>query len=398
MAIVTPKYRVLLDDTDSVSVNQARALVQLVAPETSVFWNLLPFSEPIRQLQYDIGNRALSPRTAISDVAITTGATAITLNAATKGRVTQGHILYDPTTKQRFVIGAVVQSTGVCQIAVVKQAPGGSRTEVTAGATLYILSQSELFEEINADSRFEETDYNTNYVQDTTEKLTFSTADLREIRKWGVDKRTRVEERMRDIMKDLNLACYFGVPSATNGTLPAMTAGFDYVVENAGNTVDAAASGTADLADIRGVLKTLAKNGVGPSDGLTAVMSVDLFHAYEDAGLATLEISGQPGAEYVIGNQVKGITFSGLGFVPFYADPYLPSEDDRVRFVSTKHASKAYYQGLGDGALIEQMRIIDEPSLSTSKVQVSTIQQKWGSDFRNAASAHYILDKTGLNA
>ncbi len=395
MSIVVPKYRVLLDDEHSVKDPLAHGLIKLVEPQISVFWDLFPFREPIRQLVFERGERSVSAREVVLDNSFTDVETELTLTSGTKARVTDGHILYHPATKQRIVIDEMTQGTGVATVEQVLQAPGGVRTTIASGQTLVVLSQAEYFEEINAESRFETTEKVTNYVQDMTELLRWSTADLREARKWGVDKQTRLKERMRDLMKDLNNSLYYNVPNAGTASERQLTAGFDYMVENAGSIVDAGTSGTADLADIRGVLKQLHKNGVGPSDGLVCVMSVNVFHAYEDEGIATIDLTGQPGAEFVIGNQVKGITFSGIGFVPFYADPHL--NDDRVRFVATAHVGKAYYEGTGEGAILETPRVIDEPGMSTSKVPVSSLQAKWTTVIDNASSVHYILDETGLN-
>ena len=233
----------------------------------------------------------------------------------------------------------------------------------------------------------------TNYVQDVTELLAWSRADLREGRKWGADKQVRLKERMRDIMKDLNNAIVYNVPQAATGSLSAITAGIDYMIQNAGSTVDAAVNGTADLADIRGVLKTLQQNGIGPSDGLYCLMSINVYHAYADEGLVEIDLTDQPGREYVIGNILKGMNVPGIGFVPFYFDPHI--NDDKVRFISSNHIGKAYYQG--QNGPLESPTIVDEPSMSTSKTPTSSMQQKWATIIDNAAYAHYLLENTGLN-
>jgi hypothetical protein len=124
-------------------------------------------------------------------------------------------------------------------------------------------------------------------------------------------------------------------------------------------------------------------------------MSVKTVHAYEDEGLASVDLNGQPGAEFVMGGMVKGMNFSGIGFVPFYADPHI--NDDRVRLITQNHVGKAYYQGTGEGATLESPHVEDEPSMSTSKTPTSSLQMKWATIIDNAASAHYILDNTGLN-
>lgn len=394
MSIVVPKYRVY-DDANSVKPNLALLLMKVPEAAYSVFWDLIPFGEPIRQLTYDVASRSITGRQVVTGANILTGDTSITLDSTTKTRVTPGQVLFHPTTKQRFVLDTVNTSSGVCNIRDVVQASGGSRTQVNSGQTLLILSVSEHFDQINAVSRFEDTSYSTNYIQDFTEMLEFSTADLREMRKWGIDKKMRITERMRDMMKDLNRSIIYNAPLAASSGHSSMTAGFDYVVDLAGNKVAAATSGTADLADIRGVLKQLYKNGVGPGDGLVLHMSANVYYRYETAGLAEVNLQGTPNADFIIGNTVKGLHFAGLGFVPFYADPLC--DDDVVRFVCTSQAYKSYYQGLGEGAILESPRIVDEPSLSTSKIEKSTIQQKWGTIFLNTDKCHYLLTGTGLN-
>jgi len=393
MSLVIPQYRALVDDTDSIRDPLALALMSQVDPQVSVTWDLVPFGENISSLKYEVGDRLISAREVVVENNFETGHTDIDVNSATRDRITDGHILYHPATKQRVVLNEVNTTSGVNSIHSVLQAPGGSRTQIDAGETMYVLAQSEMYEEINATSRWEETDKITNYVQDTTELLKWSRADLREGRKWGIDATRMRNERFRDVMKDLNAGLLYNVPQAPTSSVPAVTSGIDYMIENSGTVVDASASGTADLADLRGVLKTLEKNGVGPDDGVFALMSVDTFHAYEDEGLATIDIAGQPGAEYVIGNTMKGIVASGMGFVPVYSDPFI--NDDRVRFISQKHIFKRFYQGPNGPA--ETPHLEDEPSLSTSKTPVSSLQMKWGTDIRNASSAHAILDNTGLN-
>lgn len=393
MSLVLPQYRALVDDTDSIRDPLALALMSQVEAQNAVTWDLIPFGENVTSLKFEVGDRLISARQVVLENNFLVSDSDIDINSATRDRITDGHILYHPATKQRIVLNEVNTTSGVCTFHSVLQAPGGSRTQVNAGQTLYVLAQSEMYEEINATSRWEETDKITNYVQDTTELLKYSRADLRETRKWGLDKQTMQNERMRDVMKDLNLGLLYNVPQAPSSSVPAVTSGIDYMIENAGNVVDAASSGTASMADVRGVLKSLEQNGVGPSEGLFALMSVNTFHAYEDVGLTEINIEGQPGAEYVLGNTITGVKVSGVGFVPFYVDPFI--NDDRVRFISQKHVFKRFYQG--PAGPVESPHLEDEPSLSTSKTPVSSLQMKWATDIRNASSAHYILDNTGLN-
>lgn len=389
-------HRVLLDDTDAVKDALALTLMRLVEPENAVTWDLIPFwPEPIRQLTYEIGQRSISPREVVLQSNFETDDTEIVLTAATKVRVTGSHVLYHPATKQRIQLDAMTQSTGTATIRTVEQASDGSRTQIDAGQTLYILSSSEMYEEINSESRQEDTDTITNYIQDTTELLRWSVADMREGRKFGIDRQLRLAERMRDIVKDLNLSLIYNKPVGANGTKSAMTAGFDYLIEEAGNVVDATESGLADVGDLRAICKILQKKGVGPSDGIVMHSSVDVYHAYLNAGLTEVQIGTSPGTNENIGNIVGGLMVPALGVVPFVVDPFI--NDDRVRFIATKHYFKAYYQGNGEGAVLEAPRVIDEESMSNSKVKVSSFQQKWGTVLMNAGNAHYILDNTGLN-
>jgi len=395
MAIVTPKYRALLDDTTSVKDPLALLLMQRVEPEISVTWNLIPSRAPIEQLEYKVASRDITAREVVTSGSTSTGATTITFDATTKVRVTAGQALFYPTTGEVFVLGSATANPGEFNIRKrnIFADPAGAQATIASGSTLLVMAQSEFYEEINATSRFEGTSDSTNYIQDVTERLDFSVADLREARKWGIGKQTMLDERLRDVMKDLNRSLIYNVPVAPTSSVTALTQGFDHAVLQAGSTVDAALSGTADLADLRGVLKQLRKNGVGPGDGLAIVSSINVFHAYEDEGLNLINLQGQPGAEFVIGGQVRAVSFSGLGDVPFYADPFI--DDDKVRFICTSRAGKAIYQG--ENGPQESLRVVDEPSLSTSKVNVSTMQLKWGTIFENADKAHYILSNTGLN-
>jgi hypothetical protein len=326
--------------------------------------------------------------------AILTSDTDIDLTAGTKARVYGSAVLFHQATKQVFVLDDMNQTTGTANIRQVLQRDGGSRTQVNAGQELLILAVSEHFDEINADSYFEETSAGANYVQDSTWLYKWSVADLREARKWGVDKQMRLKERNRDMMKELNAALIYNAPKKADATNSAMTAGFDYVVEKSGLVVDAATYGTADLADIRGICKTLVRRGVTSADGLVLHMSSEAYYAYEDAGLQDFNLQLTAEEKVFVGNGLKGIFFSGLGPVPFYVDHTIT--DDRVRFVATAHAGKAYYQGTENGAPLESPRMIDEPSMSNSKVQVSSLQTKWGTIWENVDNVHAILDNTGL--
>src|SRR4051812_34279039 len=102
MSIVVPKYRVY-DDSNSVLQPEALLLMKVPEPAYSVFWDLIPFyKESIRQLYYDFGSRSITARSVVLGAQILTGDTAITLDSTTKVRVTPGHVLYHPATKQRF--------------------------------------------------------------------------------------------------------------------------------------------------------------------------------------------------------------------------------------------------------------------------------------------------------
>lgn len=386
--MIVPRYRVT-SDTESIQDPQGLKLMKKPEAAYSLFWDLIPFRENIRQLTYEMASRSITSRTVVLENQILDSDVDIDLTSATKARVTASHVLYHPDTKQRFVLDSINQTTGTAIIRDVVQAHGGVRTTVPDGATLIVLSSSEHFDEINAESRFEETSVIENYVQDMTELLEWSVADIRELRKWSVTKSNRLTERMRDIVKDLNMSLIYGAPLKYDDDSSSMTAGFDYVVEKAGNAIEANELGTADIGDIRSILKQLQLNGVGPGDGLVLHMGVNTYYAYEAEGLANISLEGTPGEGFVVGNEVKGLQFAGIGFVPFYPDPMIT--DDRVRFVCTKHAGKAFYEGLGEGAIVESVRVIDEPSKSTSKVKKSSIQQKWGTIWENAESVHFIL-------
>lgn len=393
MSIIVPKYRVF-DDADSVKDNLALAMMRTPEPEFARFWDLIPFRPSIRQLNYDLASRSITSRTVVLQNAILTGDTDIDLTSGTKTRISGSYVVFHPATKQLFVLDDMNQTTGTANIRQVLQRDGGTRTQVNAGQELLILAPSEHFDEINADSYFEETATGSNYVQDSTWMYKFSVADLREARKWDINKQRMLKERNRDMMKELNAALLYNAPKKADASNSAMTAGFDYVVEKDGLVVDADASGTAALADIRGILKTLVQRGVTSADGLVLHMSSDAYYAYEEAGLADFNLQLSAEEQIFAGNGIKGINFSGLGPVPFYPDHTVT--DDRVRFVATAHAGKSYYQGTENGAPVEAPTMYDELSMSNSKVQVSTLQTKWGTVWENVDKVHAILDNTGL--
>lgn len=392
--MIVPKYRVF-DDANSVKEALPLMLLKQVEPQYSIFWDLVPFRPNLRQLKYDIASRSITPREVTLQNAILTSDTDVDLTSGTKSRVTASHVLYHAPTRQRFVLNDMNQSSGTANFRSVVLAPGEVRTEIAAGQTLMVLSISEHFDQINAESRFETTAYATNYVQDMTDKLEWSVADLREARKWGVDKKMRLKERMRDIMREMNGSIIYNAPLAFGDGVSSMTMGFDYAVEQAGNLVQANELGTPDFADFRGIFKQMWKNGVGPGDGVVVHMGVEQYDAYEEEGLAEVNLTGQPGGEFVVGGIVKGMVVSGLGFVPFYADPIIT--DDRARILTTSQAGKGYYQGEGEEVIEEGLRVIDEDSMSTSKKKISTIQQKWGSVWENTDKTQFIVE-TGIVA
>lgn len=394
MALVVPRFRVY-DDTESIPHPLALALQKRPEPQFTVFWDLLPFRSPIRQLTYEIASRSITAREVVLQNAILTSDTDIDLDSTTKTRISIGTPLFHPATKQIFIMGDDYSTTtGTGTIRSVVQRPGGSRTQVNAGLTLYALATSEHFDKVLGESRVEATSKITNYIQDTTEVLSWGLADLKEARRWGVDKQMRLNERMRDIMKDLNKAVMYNAPLAAASGVSSMTCGFDYAVENNGLVVDADTSGTANLADIRGVLKTLVQNGAGPADGIAVHMSSSAYFAYEEAGLQDFNLQLSAEEAVFVGNSVKGISIAGLGPVPFYPDATVV--DDRVRVLATAHAGKAYYQGVGEGATLESPHVEPEPNQTTSKVEVTSWQQKWGTVWENTDKVHAILDNTGL--
>lgn len=395
MSLVVPKYRVMLDDTVSVKDPLVLGLMQVPSPSATVMWDLMPFGDPVSGLDFKTLTRTKTARTAALASNFATNATTIVLSSGTKKSVTSGNVLYHTATKQGVVLGTETSTSGTWNVRKVLVQDGGSRAQIDSGSTVEILATSEDYVSINQTSRQESTVEARNYVQDTIERIDLSVADLREGRKEGIDQKTYITERMSDIMSDLSRACYYNIPCAYSASETAVTAGFDYLCRKAGGTVDANASGTADLDDVKGVLKTLAKNGVSSEDGLVAMMSPNVFWAYEKEGVDQLNIQGMPGSEFVSGNVMKGLTLSGLGFVPFYFDPKL--NDDVVRFVSTKYAKKRIYKGSGEGAILEGLSIQDEASLSTSRLKVSTMQIKWATDISLAGTVHYLLEGTGLN-
>ncbi len=390
---VLGKYRTF-DDANSVKSPLALALMKVPEAQYSVFWDLIPNRSNIRQLVYEMASRSITARKVVLGANFLTSDTQVTLDATTRVRVTSGHVLYHVTTRQRIVLDAVNTTSGVCTVRAVIQAPGQSRTQINSGQELLVLAVSEHFDQINQTSRFEDTSVIQNYIQDMTERIDFSTADLREARKWGIDRRKRLNERMRDIVKDLNSSIIYGAPLQASNGQSAMTCGFDYSVENAGNVVNAASLGTAALSDLKGIFKQQQLNGLSDGDGIVAHMGINNYYAYEAAGLATAQTQIEPGSTYNLGNAVKGMVFAGIGFIPFLPDPAIT--DDHVRIVATAHAGKGLYEGLGEGAIEESLRVVDEPSMSNSKVQVSTFQLKFGTIWENAAKAHFIL-KTGIN-
>lgn len=393
MSIVVPKYRVF-DDTASVKEPLALAMMRTPEAEFARFWDLIPFRSPIRQLNYELASRSITDRKVTLQNAILTSDTDIDLTSNTKARVFGSAVLFHKATKQIFVLDDMNQTSGTANIRQVLQRDGGSRTEVAAGQELLILAVSEHFDEINADSYFEDTTTEENYIQDSTWLYRWSVADLREARNWDVNKKMRLKERNRDMMKELNAALLYNAPEKADSTNSSMTAGFDYVVEKEGLVVDASEEGTADLADIRGMLKTLVGRGVTAADGLALHMSSSAYFAYEEAGLQDFNLQLSAEESVAVGNTVKGVVIAGLGMVPFYWDHTVT--DDRVRFVATAHAGKAYYQGVEGGAPLEAPTFYDEKSMGNSKNDVSSLQTKWGTIWENVDKVHAILDNTGL--
>jgi hypothetical protein len=365
-----------------------------VEPEVGRFYSLIPWETPIRSLSYTMPSRNRTARQVVTSALYTAlSDNQITLDAATRGRVTDGHILFHLGTKTRLILDEVNTTTGVATIRTKQYAPGGSATNIASGQTLYVIGHSEHYDEINAESRFETTAETSNHIQDITEMLDFSVAELRELRKWGVDEKLRIDERLEDIMKDLDLGLIYNVPLASQAGQSAVTGGFDYMVENAGGVINAAISGTPNVNDLRAVARTLEARGVGASAGVVMVGKPEVFYEYEDQGLTDFTSEISPEDKIFIGNSVQGIVGGSIGRIPFYTDSAIP--DTRVRFVATRYASKAPYQGLGGGAPVENLRIVDEPSMSNSKVKKSTIQMKFGTKWRNADKVNAILE-TGI--
>jgi hypothetical protein len=169
MSLTVPRYRVF-DDTESIPHPLALALQKQPEPQYDVFWQLIPFRDPIRQLTYELASRSITPRTVVLLNAILTSDTDIDLDSTTRTRITKGTPLFHEATKQIFIMGDDYSTTtGTGSIRSVLQRPSGSRTQVNAGQTLIVLASSEHFDKVLGESRAEATSKKTNYIQDTTE-------------------------------------------------------------------------------------------------------------------------------------------------------------------------------------------------------------------------------------
>src|SRR5947207_427185 len=111
MTLVVPRFHTY--DSDAVQPDPlALSLLDRVQPEFSRTWDLIPFSAPINALDYMMASRAPEGNTVVSDTTYTTGSsTTITFSSGTRKRLTTGHILYHPATKQVFVISDMVVSS-----------------------------------------------------------------------------------------------------------------------------------------------------------------------------------------------------------------------------------------------------------------------------------------------
>ena len=350
MSIVVPKYRVY-DDANSVLPNLALLLMKV--PEAAVFRVLGPdpASAPRSASSTTTSPAARSPRAQRRPGAkILTSDTAITLDSTTKRprharprALPPGHQAALRARTRRTRAPACATS------ATSSRRPAAPAPEVANGATLFILSVSEHFDQINAVSRVENTSVTTNYVQDMTEMLEFSVADLRELRKWGVDKQLRVKERMRDIMKDLNRSLDLQRAAGRPLRRPLrLTAGFDYVVDAANSKVAAAVSGTADLADIRRRPQDAVqeRRRAGRRAGAPHERSTPTSPT-RHVGLADINLQGQLGG---VRHRRRGqgyCTSPDSASCSFYPDPLC--DDDTVRFVCTSQAVQGVLPGARRG-------------------------------------------------
>lgn len=364
--------RVRESDSNSVVEAQAAALFELPQPNASVLWDFASFAPDITTHKYDVGYRNRTGYTVTVNGAVATNGTSIVFDDATS--LAQSQMLYDPATKQTVTLGSKTNATTFAILSVNTQ-DGASRAIIADNAVLVNLSIAEDYHEINAEQTFESTSKDTNYVQDLTIQLPFFRADLEEIRKWGVDKQTLIEETMRRHLRQLNANMYYGIPQENSASVNGQTAGLDYLVRKAGG--DYSKAGTNDeLSDLKAGFVELRKEGMDASDRPAMIGSVDAYEYFAAKGLATVTVNEQNGATTPYGNIMSGLYIAGFEFVPFIVDPTLT--DNHVRITAQTSVQKAYYNGQGIAGEQAVMRLIDEPGLSTSKKPVSTLQMKWG--------------------
>jgi hypothetical protein len=388
--LVVPKYRTYT--SDAVQPDPlALSLLDRVQPEYSRTWDLIPFAAPLTRLDYKMASRAPEGNTVVSTTKYTTGSsTTITFNADTKDRLTAGHLLYHPATKQVFVIDSYVVSTGVVTLEQVNVIGGAAAADVAIGETYYRIGQAENYDDLNATSRVGVTSTEENYIQENTERLDFSLTFLRQPLKWGINKQMLIDERMEEYVKDLNLNILYGITNDETSTERARTTGFDHVVSLAGNDINANSLGTADIEDLAGAARFLQDNGAGSSAGTVFVARPDVYDEYDTAGLQDFTPTIAPEDAVFLGTTLKGITVRGVRY-PFYADPTIVDKD--VRVISTKYARKAYYQD--ESGQVWSPRIVPENSLSNFKNEVNFLTQRWGTLWMNADKVHAKI-VTGL--
>lgn len=386
MSLVVPKWRTY--DSDAVQPDPvALSLLDRVQPEFSRTWDLIPFAAPINGLDYKMASRAPEGNTVVSTTLYTTGSsTSITFDSATRKRLTAGHVLYHPATKQIFVIDSYDVTTGVATLERIDVIGGAAGANVAIGQTYIRIGHAEHYDELNATSRFGGTTTEENYIQENTERLDFSLTFLRQPLQWGLTREVLIDERTEEYVKDLNLGILYGVPTDEAAGQRATTAGFDHVVASAGNNINAAVSGTPDLDDLVGIARFLQANGAGSGAGTVMVANSDVYYSYETAGLTDFSSAIAPEDEIFVGNSIKGITVGGVRY-PFYIDPTIPDND--VRFISTRYARKAFYQD--ESGQVWAPRVVEEPSLSNFKNDVSFLTQRWGTIWMNADKVHAKL-------
>lgn len=365
-------YRTRESDSNSIVEPSAAALFELPQPNASVFWDFASFAQDITTHKYEVGYRTRTGYTVTVNGAVATDGTSIVFDDATS--LAESQMLYDPATKQTVTLGSQTNATTFA-IKSVNQQNGASRAIIADNAVLVNLSIAEDYHDINAEQKFETTLKESNFIQDLTIQLPFFRADLEEIRNWGVDEQTLIEETIKRHVRQLNLNFYYGIPQEATASVNGQTAGFDYLVRKAGGNYSKASTND-EISDLKAAFVDLRKEGMDGSDNLAMIGSVDAYEYFAAKGLATVTLNQDNGGSTAYGNIMTGLYVAGFDFVPFLVDPTLP--DNHIRIGGQTSVQKAYFNGQGSRGEKAVMRLVDEPGLSTSKKPVSTLQMKWG--------------------